>query len=175
MSLALTAIAIAVSMFTVAYQVRSGQKQAQDSLRAEQIAGAFFDLYGGWALNRRAQIEPVSHDMLRTSSAQYYTAAFRLSALVEDDTLDQLKKFMESGLGGRSQSDESFDSLWALHRTVSECLGYRNTMLSRDKFKDMFWGHGRNVPGTLLGAIEPADFDSEVARAHAASGIALNK
>ena len=76
----LTALAIVASLAAVAYQVRKTRDHAKNAHRAEQVASAFFDLYGGWALNRRAQLQPADVELLRVSSAQFYTAAFRLSA-----------------------------------------------------------------------------------------------
>ncbi|MBF6328141.1 hypothetical protein [Nocardia transvalensis] len=137
-----------VSLITVAYQVRSNRKQARDTHRAELVASAFFDLLGGWALNRRAQIEPVDQELLRTSAAQFYTAAFRLSALVEGETLQALERFMRGGLGDKDERDDSMQALWQLHNTVTEFLGYRSPS-HRDELVRMFWLSGRNVPRIL--------------------------
>ncbi|WP_433724563.1 hypothetical protein ACQP0C_27670 [Nocardia sp. CA-129566] len=157
MSVALGVAAIVVSLITVAYQVRNNRRHARDRHRAELIAAAFFDLYGGWALNRRSQIEPVNLDLLRTSAAQFYQAAFRLSALIDGPALEQLKRFLAGGLGDRTPGDESMEALWALHCTVTETLGYRRAS-ERDEIRDMFWRSGRNVPAVLLGSIEPTSF-----------------
>ncbi|GAA5107616.1 hypothetical protein GCM10023319_79510 [Nocardia iowensis] len=156
-SVVLAAAAIVVSLITVAYQVRSNRKQARESHRAELIASAFFDLLGGWALNRRAQIEPADLELLRTSAAQFYTAAFRLSALIEGETLEALKRFMRGGLDEKSEGGDSMQALWSLHCTVTECLGYRSVS-QRDELVEMFWRSSRNVPSTLLGSIEPTSF-----------------
>lgn len=163
MSLILAAVAIVVSLITVAYQVRNNRKQARVNHHAALVASAFFDLYEGWALNRRAQIEPVNHDLLRTSAAQFYASAFRLSALIDGQPLEDLRKFMSANLGGSTQGDESLEALWALHCTVTQCLGYRAAW-SKDDMRTMFWARGRNVPNVLLGSIEPASISSLLAQ-----------
>ncbi|MFE3080912.1 hypothetical protein [Nocardia tengchongensis] len=151
------AAAIAVSLFTVAYQVWNSRRQARISHRAEMTAKAFFDLYEGWALNRRAQIEPVNLDLLRTSAAQFYASAFRLAALIEGPSLAALKNFLQTGLGEKTPGDESLNALYALHHAVTECLGYK-AAVPRDEMAAIFWTLRKNVPTVLLGAIEPTAF-----------------
>lgn len=165
MSTFLAATAIVVSFLTVAYQVRSAGKQALASRRAEQIAGAFFDLYEGWAQNRRAQVEPMDGNLLRTSAAQYTASAFRLTALVDDKVVDEIKKFMEGGLGGQDTGDESFEALWRLHGVISRTLAYRKHGIGKQRFREMFWMQGRNVPNVFVGTIDGTSVNAELVRA----------
>lgn len=168
---AISAIAIVGSLAAVIIQVRATGTQNKDSRQAEQVASAFFDLYEGWAQNRRAQVAPIDEGLLRTSAAQCYTAAFRLNALVDDGVLDDLNKFMKGGLGDMGRTEESFDALWNLHCTVGNNLDYRKQKIdehdaeAKERFRKRFWPHNRNVPDLFIGTIDEALVVDELKRA----------
>jgi len=153
MSEIIPVVAIVVSLIVVAFQVREARKQARSSRRAELVAAAFFDIYESWALNRRAQVEPVDHDLLRTSSAGFYAAAFKLAALLEPPEVDALATFMQVAL--REVDDAAFLALVDLHRIITEGLGHVREPVSTQRLTAMFWSLGRNVPTLVVGRIEP--------------------
>jgi hypothetical protein len=148
-------IAIIFSVISLGLQLFASWKQSRDSRHANEVAAAFFDLYASWALNRRAQIPPVNDEQLRQSSAGFYTAAFRLSALLEDEAFSALQEFMEGALDTKDET--TWQTMYALYKTATTSLKYRKEVASEPVLKEMFWHVGQNYPQLNIGKIAPSN------------------
>jgi hypothetical protein len=160
MATVIAVAAIIVSVLLVAFQVWRTSRQAEASRRAEFTAAAFFEIYEAWADNRRAQVVPVDDQLLRTSSARFYAAAFKLSALLEPANVDRLGDFMK--LAFEDEHNAAFRALVDLHGIVAKGLGYVREPVSEEKLTDMFWPSQRNVPTLFVGHITPTRLKDEL-------------
>lgn len=155
---------VAIPLVVLAVQLHTNRRRDRRSLHAQQMADAFFDMYKSWAENRRAQVEPINEELLRTSSAAFYAAVLRLTTLVNDNTLKSLNEFVLSGLLLGPQGDRTSEAFWKLHEQVVKDLGYR-PQPDRRLVAEMIQSPDRDIPTLYLGDIEqPASVEQLRAR-----------